>query len=117
MNRSEEWYLANGFSPEAARYFATGGRTITAVSAAPGYTLVLDFDNGERRILDCTRHFTPGSVFQAIHTPEVFSRVFLDERGNVAWDIDPSLDSSVHWDNRIDFCKDSCYLNSAPAAR
>lgn len=112
MKHTEEWYLENGFSPEAARYFAEGGRTITAVTAGPDYMLVLDFDNGERRILDCSRHFTPGSVFQAIHSPEAFGRVFLDEQGNVAWDIDPNVDSSVHWENRIDFCKDSCYLNS-----
>ena len=114
MNHSRQWYLENGFSPEAAEYFACGGRRIASVSAADDYTLVLDFDNGERRVFDCKRFFTPGSVFESIRSPTAFERVFLDECGNVAWDVDPAVDSSVHWDNRIDLCKDSCYLNSVP---
>jgi len=38
----------------------------------------------------------------------------IDEYGNIAWDIDKTLDSSVHWNNRIDLCKDSVYLNTKP---
>lgn len=116
MNRSRQWYLENGFSPAAADYFSRGGRRISSVSAAADYTLVLDFDNGECRVFDCKRFFTPGSVFESIRNPAAFKRVFLDECGNVAWDIDPAVDSSVHWDNRIDLCKDSCYLNSVPVS-
>lgn len=116
MNRSRQWYLENGFSPAAADYFSRGGRRISSVSAADDYTLFLDFDNGERRLFDCKRFFTPGSVFESIRSPAAFKRVFLDECGNVAWDIDPAVDSSVHWDNRIDLCKDSCYLGSVPVA-
>ena len=40
------------------------------------------------------------------------NRVFVDDGGNLAWDIDPTVDSSVVWNNRIDFCRDACYLNS-----
>ena len=114
MNRSRQWYLENGFSPAAADYFSRGGRRISSVFAADDYKLVLDFDNGERRVLDCKRFFTPGSVFESIRSSAAFQRVFLDECGNVAWDIDPAVDSSFHWNNRIDLCKDSCYLNSVP---
>ena len=41
-----------------------------------------------------------------------FQKAFLDEFGNVAWDIDETADSSVHWNNRIDLCKDALYLDS-----
>ena len=115
MNHTRDWYLENGFNSAAADYFSAGGRTVSSVSAGEDYTLVLVFDNGERRLLDCKRFFTPGSVFESIRSPESFRRVFLDENGNVAWDIDPAVDSSVHWDNRIDICKDACYLKSVPA--
>ena len=114
MKRTRDWYLENGFSPAAADYFSAGGRAISSVCAGDDHTLVLVFDNGERRLLDCKRFFTPGSVFESIRPPEAFRRVFLDENGNVAWDIDPAVDSSVHWDNRIDICKDACYLKSVP---
>ncbi len=109
-----EWYLAHGVAEPAATYFANGTRRILAVTPAPGYALLLDFDNGERRRLDCTPYFTPGSAFEALRDPAAFARVFLDESGNPAWDIDPALDSFVHWDNRIDLCKDNCYLRSSP---
>lgn len=115
MERDFDWYVKNGFDARTARYFAGGTRTISSVSAGGNYTLVLDFDNGERRVLDCKRFFGPGSAFEPLRAPEAFRRVFLDENGNVAWDVDPDVDSSVHWENRIDLCKDSCYLNSVPA--
>ena len=116
MVRTEDWYAQNGFSPDAARYFAGGVRKIASVAAGPDYTLVLVFDNGERRILDCKPEFGTGSLFNALRSPADFARVFLDENGNVAWDLDPSIDSSVHWENRIDICRDACYLRSVPAA-
>lgn len=116
MERTYEWYRRNGFDDRTARYFADGPRTISSVRPHPDYTLALVFDNGEQRILDCKRLFSPGSVFNSLRSTAAFSRVFLDENGNVAWDIDPSLDSAEHWDNRIDICKDACYLDSIPAA-
>jgi hypothetical protein len=115
-SRPVDWYLAHGVDETAARYFANGPRRIIAVAPAPGYALLLDFDNGERRRLDCTPYFNPGSAFEALRDPAAFARVFLDESGNPAWDIDPAVDSSVHWNNRIDLCKDNCYLRSTPLA-
>ncbi len=41
-----------------------------------------------------------------------FNEVFIDEFGNIAWDIDKKADSSIHWNNRIDLCTDSVYLES-----
>ena len=116
MKRDFEWYRSNGFDEQTARYFADGPRTIRTVSPGPDFTLSLVFDNGECRILDCKPHFVPGSLFNALCSKEAFSRVFLDENGNPAWDIAPNVDSGVHWDNRIDICKDVCYLKSVPAS-
>lgn len=28
--------------------------------------------------------------------------------------LDPSVDSSVHWNNRVDLCPDICYIDSVP---
>ena len=43
-----------------------------------------------------------------------FQSVFIDEFGNVAWDIEDAVDSNEHWENRIDICKDALYMNSIP---
>ena len=72
----------------------------------------LTFDNGERRMLDCSTKLSKGSIFQKVAAPEDFNRVFVDENGNLAWDIDPTVDSTKVWNNRIDFCRDACYLES-----
>lgn len=45
---------------------------------------------------------------------ENFARVFI-EYGAVCWDIDPNVDSNEVWNNRIDLCPDSCYIDSFPA--
>ena len=36
------------------------------------------------------------------------------EQKKELFQIDPNVDSSVVWNNRIDFCRDACYLNSTP---
>lgn len=41
---------------------------------------------------------------------EIFRKVFIDEFGNVAWDIDNMIDSNINWDNRIDISKENIYL-------
>ena len=53
-------------------------------------------------------------VFEILKDISKFKEVFIDEYGNIAWDIDKTLDSNVHWNNRIDLCKDSVYLESKP---
>lgn len=53
-------------------------------------------------------------VFSVLKDIQKFQRVFLDEFGNPTWDIDETLDSSVHWNNRIDLCADALYMNSLP---
>ena len=76
--------------------------------------VILDFDNGERRVFDCSAEFGEGSLFNSLADEANFSRVFVDECGNLAWDIDPNIDSTKNWNNRIDLCRDACYMRSVP---
>ena len=114
MKKTFAEYLASGMDERTAHYFAAGRRRVVSAKPSQGYTVVLTFDNGETRVLDCKRQFAEGSLFNKLAEPEAFSRVFVDEGGNLAWDIDPAVDSNVVWSNRIDFCRDACYLNSTP---
>ena len=114
MKKTVAEYLAMGMDDKTARYFADGRRRIVSAKPAHGYTILLLFDNGEHRVLDCSAKFTEGSLFNKLSAPEAFNRVFVDDGGNLAWDIDPTVDSSVVWNNRIDFCRDACYLSSTP---
>ena len=108
------YYIEKGFSPEAAQYFAKGRRRITAVRPNADFTLTLDFDNGERRKLDCKPFLKPGTVFAPFMDYGNFSRVYLDSEHCVAWDIDPDIDSDTVWNNKVDLCPDSCYMDSVP---
>jgi hypothetical protein len=91
-------------------YFASGPRTIKKVTAKDNYTLTIQFDNGEIKLYDM-RDMLYG-VLEILKDKDKFKEVFIDEFGNIAWDIDKNLDSSIHWNNRIDLCTDSIYLES-----
>ena len=114
MAKTVQEYMSMGMDERTASYFAGGRRKVVKAEARSGYKLKLLFDNGEQRILDCNDCFGEGSVFNKIADPSDFSRVLVDESGNVGWDVDPKIDSNVVWSNRIDFCRDACYLNSVP---
>jgi hypothetical protein len=114
MKHSVEEYIRRGFDEKAAKYFTEGRRTITSVAAADDFTLLLTFDNGERRIYDMKPHIKAGKVFAFLADMENFKRVYLDEGGGVAWDIDPTVDSRTVWNNQVDLCPDSCYMDSVP---
>ena len=45
---------------------------------------------------------------------ENFRRVYLDDTHSIAWDINPDIDSSVVWNNKVDLCPDTCYIDSIP---
>ena len=55
-----------------------------------------------------------GGVFTPFRQYENFKRVYIDDCNNVAWDIDPNIDSNVVWNNKVDICSDSCYVDSVP---
>lgn len=108
-------YMEKGLDQRTAEYFARGRRRLVSVSANEDFTLLLVFDNGERRIYDCKPMLETGGLFSRFADPEQFKRVYLDDTNSVAWDIDPAVDSSVVWSNKIDLSTDNCYLDSVPA--
>ena len=95
--------------PRVREYF-NNPRRIVAVEPLADYILRLTFDNGEIKCYNMQDKLQ--GVFSVLQNQTKFQKVFLDEFGNVAWDIDETVDSSVHWNNRIDLCKDALYLDS-----
>ncbi len=93
-------------------YFESGSKTIKNVMANEDYTLTIQFNNDEIRLYDMSCMLY--GVLEILKDKDKFKEVFIDEFGNIAWDIDKDIDSSIHWNNRIDLCKDSLYLESKP---
>lgn len=114
MGNSVAYYLAKGFEPKMAEYFSAGRRKITHVIPNEDFTLTLTFDNGEIRRYDAAPLLEAGTVFAPFREWNNFRRVYLDENSCVSWDIDPSIDSSKVWSNKVDLCSDNCYVDSVP---
>lgn len=93
-------------------YFISGPRKIKKVIPNDDYTLTIYFDNKEVRLYDMSNMLF--GVFKILKNKEKFKEVFIDEFGNIAWDIDKKIDSSVNWNNRINLCTDSVYMESTP---
>lgn len=114
MRKSVADYLSMGFDQSMAEYFANGRRTIVDVVPNDDYTLLLRFDNGERRLYDVAPLLEAGTVFAPLADLDIFRRVYLDDAHCVSWDIDPNVDSNIVWNNKIDLCPDGCYVDSRP---
>lgn len=112
--KTVEQYMSMGFDRVTAEYFAAGRRRIINVEPKSGFVLELTFDNGEHRAYDCRPLFQANTVFERLCDMSVFSRVYLDDTNCVSWDIDPEVDSTKVWSNKIDLSSDSCYLDSKP---
>ena len=80
------------------------------ISVSANYTLLITFDNGEIKKYEMINELY--GVFVALKDVKKFESVFSDGVSNVTWDIDENIDSSIHWQNRIDLCKDMLYLES-----
>ena len=87
-------------------------RKIKSVKPTGEYILLLTFDNGEVKKYDMKNELI--GIFEVLRDKDKFNQVFLNDVGNVAWNIDDSIDSSKHWENQIDLCKDMLYLESVP---
>lgn len=114
MGYNVDYYLAKGFEPKMAEYFAAGRRKITDVKANDNFTLTLTFDNGEVRMYDAAPLLQPATVFAPFRDLENFRRVYLDDCHCICWDIDPNVDSNIVWNNKVDLCPDTCYVDSKP---
>lgn len=114
MEKNIEYYMSMGCDKKTAEYFSLGRKKIISVSPNEDFTLNLCFEGGEKRILDC-KIFLDGDIFKPLKKYENFKRVYLDDASCVSWDIDPNVDSNIVWNNKIDLCPDSCYIDSVPA--
>jgi hypothetical protein len=98
--------------PQNVKEYLKSPKRIIKVIPNNNYTLTVLFDNNETRIYDMSNDLF--GVFEILKNLDKFKQVFIDESGNVAWDRDSTIDSSMVWNNRIDICKDSIYLDSKP---
>ena len=114
MGKSVEYYLSKGYGRKMAEYFASGRKRITKVVPRNDFTLLLSFDNGETRLYDARPLLQAGTIFAPFREWDNFRRVYLDEDHSVCWDIDPNIDSNEVWNNKVDLCPDSCYVDSVP---
>mgnify|MGYP000810218177 FL=1 len=112
MGKSVEFYLSKGYDRKMAEYFASGRKRITKVVPRNDFTLVLSFDNGKIRLYDARPLLQAGTVFAPFREWDNFRRVYLDEGHSVCWDIDPNIDSNEVWNNKVDLCPDSCYVET-----
>ena len=112
MRKSVEYYLSKGYDRKMAEYFASGRKRITKVVPRNDFTLVLSFDNGEIRLYDARPLLQAGTVFAPFREWNNFRRVYLDEDHSVCWDIEPNVDSNEVWNNKVDLCPDSCYVET-----
>ena len=116
MPKTVEQYLAMGCDIKTAQYYANGRKKIVHVIPDDDFTLILTFDNGEKRRYDLKPILEKGGVFVTLRQIEHFRRVYLDDSNCVSWDLDPNIDSNIVWNNKVDLCADSCYLDSIPVA-
>ena len=114
MTKTVEYYRAMGLDEKTAEYFASGRKKIIGVVPNDDFTLSISFDNGEKRLYDVRPLLKKGTVFEHFTNIEAFRRVYVDEQLCIAWDIDPSIDSNKVWNNKVDLCPDSCYIDSVP---
>lgn len=114
MPNTVEYYISKGFDRPMAEYFAGGRKKLVAVAPQADFTLLLTYENGEKRVLDMKSTLAKGGVFTPFRDYENFKRVYVDDCNDVAWDIDPNVDSNVVWDNKVDLCPDCCYVDSIP---
>jgi len=114
MNKDINYYLSKGFDKKAAEYYVSGRKKIVSVTPNLDLTLTIIFDNDEIRLYDCKPFFINDTVFAPLKLYENFKRVYLDDFNCVSWDIDPEIDSNIVWENKIDLCPDTCYIDSIP---
>lgn len=108
---SIEYYLELGMDKKTAEYFHNGRKTVVSVKANTDFTLLLEFDNGEKKIYDMKPILEKNTVFEPFIIYENFKRVYLDESHCICWDINPDIDSNVVWNNKVDISPDTCYID------
>lgn len=65
------------------------------------YTLKIEFDNGEKRVMDC-EPWLKGDIFQPVKDQDYFQKFFVD-----GW--------SIAWPNGADIAPETLYNYGVPA--
>lgn len=73
---------------------------VVRVEARPGNILVIDFENGERRLFDMTRYLTQ-KPFHRLAAQHLFVRARVEN-------------GTVVWPGNIDIAPETLYLGSTP---
>jgi hypothetical protein len=74
---------------------------ITAVEPLPEYHLLVTFDNGAKRVYDCTPHLDRNS-FRLLRAPAFFRCVAVDPGGyGISWSDEADLAESELWTNGV----------------
>ena len=76
------------------------GPRITAVKALDNYQLLLTWTNGEKRIFD-GKNLLQLKVFEPLKNKVFFNNIKV-------------LNGTITWENDIDYCPDTLYLDSVP---
>ncbi len=74
-------------------------KTIVSVTPLENFSLLLEFNNGEKRIADISDLLNK-PVYQPLKDEELFKKVHIIH------------DYTIAWNDEIDMCPDSLYLNS-----
>ena len=93
---------------DVSDYFGKGKRRLIEVTPSSGYLLTLKYDDNELRLYNLSGKLT--GVMSVLVDEAKFNEVFIDDSGNIAWDIDKNIDSDVVFSNRIDLSSDNAYI-------
>ena len=63
MPNTVDYYLSKGFDRPMAEYFANGRKRLAAVAPQPDFTLLLTYEDGEKRVYDMKPFLEKGGVF------------------------------------------------------
>jgi S-adenosylmethionine hydrolase len=83
--------------------------SIIKIEIEANYTLLLTYSNNE--MIKYSLENILKNKLEVLKDINLFKKVFIDEFGNVAWNIDDNIDSNTNWDNRIDISKETIYLD------
>lgn len=87
---------------EQISVLGTSGRTIRAVAPLAGYKLLLEFDNGEKRVYDAAP-LLKFDAFKPLADEAFFRQVHV------------IFGYTIGWSDGIDICPDCLYEHSTPA--
>lgn len=82
--------------------------SIIKVEPLTNYTILVTYSNDE--VISYALEPLLKNKLSVLKDDKIFQTVFIDEFGNVAWNIDDTIDSNINWNNRIDISKENIYI-------